>query len=270
MCQGVRMVNRSLYLARLLIVERDAGVQQLLADLLQEEGYFIAQAASLGEAQALLEEQTFHLVLSDLFSTTSEDRFAFVEGLRAAAFPTPVGLITGWNVSEEEIIRRGFALLVRKPFDLTALFSSIAMCLNVPLSPEEARQAQVVQALLHAAAASEWDVVASLCADDISFFLPGNLPLSGNVNGVSAFCDYLKGAARYFPGLRNEEVVIYHRPYGIAVRYCMRWHGPVGSPQHLVSALLLEFTGERISQIGARTNDARLNAVVEQAEQTYL
>lgn len=264
------MVNRSLSSARLLIVERDAGVQQLLADLLQEEGYLISQAASLAEAQALLEEQTFHLVLSDLFSITSGDRFAFVERLRAAAFPTPVGVITGWNVAEEEIIKRGFALLVRKPFDLMALFSSIAACLHVPLSPEEARQAQVVQTLLHAAAAREWEVVASLCAENLFYSLSGTSPLSATVNGVDAFCDYLQRAVRYFPGVRVEEVVIYHRPYGIAARYCMRWHGLDGSPQQLVSSLLLEFTGERVSRIGARMNEERLNAAVEQAEQTYL
>ncbi|HEY7122956.1 MAG TPA: hypothetical protein VH540_03295 [Ktedonobacterales bacterium] len=264
------MINRSLSSARLLIVERDAGVKYLLADLLQQEGYFISQASSLAEAQALLEEQTYHLVLSDLFSATTEDRFVFVEHLRAAAFPTPVGLITGWHVAEEEISKRGFALLVRKPFDLTAFFSSIAAYLNVPLSPEEARQGQVVQALLNAGAAKDWKVVASLCTEEVSFFLPGNTSLSGTVSGMEAFCDYLDGALRYFPGLRNEEVVIYHRPYGIAARYCMRWHGLDGRPQQMVSSLLLEFTGERISRIGARTNDARLAAVVEQAEQSYL
>ncbi|HEY7346828.1 MAG TPA: response regulator [Ktedonobacterales bacterium] len=120
---------------RLLIVEHDAGVRDLLAAFLMAEGYTVSLAASLVEAYRLLDEQTFHLILTDLFSSNPRDRFGSVELLRDAARPTPVGVLTGWNIAEEEIGQRGFAFLERKPFDIEQLFALIVACLSTPPNP---------------------------------------------------------------------------------------------------------------------------------------
>jgi DNA-binding response OmpR family regulator/ketosteroid isomerase-like protein len=120
---------------RLLVVEHDVGIQDLLHASLTAEGYAVSLAASPAEALPLLAEQPFQLVLTDLFSANCTDRLGAVEPLRASAYPTPVGVITGWNVAEEEVTRRGFAFLAGKPFDLEELFALIAACLNSSLNP---------------------------------------------------------------------------------------------------------------------------------------
>ena len=253
---------------RLLVVEHDAGIRDLLAAFLTAEGYAVSLATSPAEAYALLDEHTFHLVLTDLFSTTPQDRFAFVAALRATAFPTPVGVLTGWNAAEEASAQHSLAFLVRKPFDIEDLLASIAACLNMPLSPEEEHQAHLLRTFLERACAAEWDGVAALCTEDVIYSLPGNSPLSRTVSGKAAFCAYIQAGLSHFPGLRLKEVLVYRRPHGMAARYSMRWDAGDGSPQHLTAAILVEFAGGHIRRIGARTNDERLTTLVAPAAQT--
>ena len=127
------MMTRSPSPPRLLVVEHDAGIQDLLAAFLTSEGYAVSLAASPAEAQTLLDEQEFQLVLTDLFSTNLRDRFCSVEKLRASAHPTPIGVITGWNVEEEELTQHEVAFLIRKPFDVEDLSASIHACVNAPM-----------------------------------------------------------------------------------------------------------------------------------------
>lgn len=117
---------------RLLVVEHDTGIQDLLATFLTSEGYDVSLAASPDEARTLLDEESFQLVLTDLFSNNPSDRFDSIEPLRASAHPTPVGVITGWNVEENEIAQHEFAFLIRKPFDVDDLSASITACVKSP------------------------------------------------------------------------------------------------------------------------------------------
>ncbi len=127
------MMTRSPYLARLLVVEHDAGIQELLTAFLTSEGYSVCLANSPDEARALLREQSFNLVLTDLFSTSSRDRFRAALQLRACAYPIPVGVITGWNVEEAELAQHDFAFFLPKPFDVEDLVDSIAACVAAPV-----------------------------------------------------------------------------------------------------------------------------------------
>ena|ERR1051326_4097592 len=124
--------------ARLLVVEHDTGIQDLLATFLTSEGYDVSLAASPDEACTLLHEQNFHLVLTDLFSNSRNDRFCAAERLSTSAHPTPVGVITGWHVEEDEIAQHDFAFVIRKPFDVEALVDTITACVPSPLYVREA------------------------------------------------------------------------------------------------------------------------------------
>src|SRR5262245_47067876 len=126
------MTTRSPSSARLLVVEHDTGIQDLLTTFLTAEGYDVSVAASPDEARSLLNEQTFHLVLTDLFSNSLRDRFCAAEQLCTSAHPTPVGVITGWNVEEDEIAQHDFAFVIRKPFDVEHLVDSITACVPSP------------------------------------------------------------------------------------------------------------------------------------------
>lgn len=127
------MMTRSPFPARLLVVEHDAGIQDLLAAFLTSEGYSVSLATTPDEARTLLREQCFHLILTDLFSTSPRDRFCAVEQLRASAHHTPIGVITGWNVEDDEIAEHDFAFLLRKPFDVEDLVDSITACVETPV-----------------------------------------------------------------------------------------------------------------------------------------
>ena len=126
------MMTRSPSPPRLLVVEHDTGIQDLLTAFLTSEGYAVSLAASPAEAQTLLDEQNFQLVLTDLFSTSIRDRFHSVELLRASAQDVPIGVISGWNVEEEEISQHEVAFFLRKPFDVDDLYASISACVNSP------------------------------------------------------------------------------------------------------------------------------------------
>jgi len=83
------MLSDSPSVPRLLVVEHDTALQELLVAFLTSEGYGVSLATSPAEALALLDTQTFHLILTDLFSNDSQDRFAFVDQLRSVAKLTP-------------------------------------------------------------------------------------------------------------------------------------------------------------------------------------
>jgi CheY-like chemotaxis protein len=251
----------------LLIVEHDTDIRELLAAFLASEGYAVSLATSPAEAYALLDEQTFHLLLTDLFSTDPQNRFAFVDQLRTLADPTPVGALTAWNVGKEEVTQHGLAFLVHKPFDIADLLASIAACLNMAFSTEELRQTHLVQNVIEMACTAAWDGLAELCTEDMVFSDPGTSPLARTVSGKAAFCAYLQEGFAHFPGLRLEDVQVYRRPHGIAARYAIGWRNPDGSNGHLTGALLAEFAGERICRIGVRVNDEHVTAVLARLEQ---
>ena len=143
------------------------------------------------------------------------------------AHPIPVGVISGWKLQEEEVRQRGFACLVRKPFDLEALLTSIAACLQIPLTPEQARQAPVVQAYFAALSARAWDALLALCTDEVLYSLPDS-PFAGTIRGKAAFRTYTEETFRQFPAARFEEVLVSSRPHGLAARYRSCWATPEG------------------------------------------
>ncbi|HEY7418681.1 MAG TPA: nuclear transport factor 2 family protein [Ktedonobacteraceae bacterium] len=256
------MLSASPSTPRLLLVEHDEGIRELLAAFLTSEGYAVSLSTSPAEAYALLDEQTFHLLLTDLFSNTPQDRFEYVDQVRILADPTPVGVLTGWNVGEEAVTQHSLAFLVRKPFDIADLLASIAASLNMPFSPVERRQAHLVQNVVELACTAEWDGVAGLCTEDIVFSDPGTSPLARTLSGKAAFCGHLQEWFSHFPGLRLEKVLVYRRPHGMAARYAIGWRNPDGGTGHLTGALLVEFAGERICRIGVRVNDEHVTAVL--------
>lgn len=129
---------------RLLIVEDDAELRETLHLVLGEEGYQVTDAASLAQAMALLQQETFDFVLTDAFHTAGHPPLQSVLPLLNQAAPTPVGIITAWNLSEQTAQQEGFACFIRQPFDLDAFMATIAAVLNKPLTPAQVKQAHTV------------------------------------------------------------------------------------------------------------------------------
>src|SRR6478752_4637688 len=79
---------------RILMVESDVELGELVSLILEDEGYAIIAAHAPTDAVALLSQVMFDLVLTDGFSKTAGAVLAKVADLRDAAGVTPVVLFT--------------------------------------------------------------------------------------------------------------------------------------------------------------------------------
>lgn len=122
---------------RVLIVEHNRPIRDLLHVFLELEGYQTERAASLEEAFDKVNTQLFDLVVMDPFAQADQPKLAAAQHLKEQCEPTPVGLITAWQISQEEAAQAGFAFLVQKPFSFEDLLQRIADYLNQSFTPEQ-------------------------------------------------------------------------------------------------------------------------------------
>jgi PAS domain S-box-containing protein len=108
--------------ARLLIVDDDPAVRQVLADALRLDGHEVVAVTCGREALEAAGRQPFDLVLTDL-SMPEISGLELAQQLKAANPDLPVGLISGWDVAGENVSGRGALVdfVVRKPFSLSAV-----------------------------------------------------------------------------------------------------------------------------------------------------
>ena len=253
---------------RVLVVEHDPGVRDLLQAFLTSDGYGVLLVASPQQALPLLDTRTFHVILTDLFRAADQDLFEAIEPLRSQAHPIPVGVISGWKVTEKEVLQRGFACLVLKPFDLEMVLTTIAACLHISLNAEQARQAQIIQAYFAALSARKWEAMLALCTEDVVYSLPGTTPFAGTIRGKSAFRAYTEDTFGHFPDVQFEEVQVYRRPHGMAARYCGRWGTPEGGEASASGAVLFEFDGEQITHIGIQLGEKQRKVQLAPSERS--
>jgi CheY-like chemotaxis protein len=246
----------------ILVVEDDADIREILEILLGEEGYTGTFASSLDEALARIDSARYDLIVSDLLARQPTDPLSSVERLRERAAPTPVGLITGWKLAEEEVKRRGFAFLLRKPFGLDDLLAHIAAGIHTQLSEEQQHLAKVARHYFAALGARDWDGLCALCADDVTYELPGVSSFAAEVRGKQAFRAFTEATFAQFPDAYFDDVRIYSLPKGLAARYEGHWVTPSGAERQS-GAVIFHFAGDHIAQIGVRLNEAYLQARVE-------
>lgn len=252
----------------ILIVEEDRSIREMVSTLLHEEGYKTDEAATLTEALEQIDENSYDLVLTDLFTTNNQPpRLIDIQGLQQRCYPIPVGILTAWRASEYEVKRTGFAFLLEKPFDLDTLLQRIADSLNAPFTAEQAQQAQVIRRALQALSAGDWETLRALCTPTLCYY-----PLTRSIFtaerafiGMDAYLDYARLVRRRLPGFRIDQVVIFQHTKGLITRYRASWQGSDGAWQHIANSAICRFRGERISQIGVAQPQARMQALVEQA-----
>lgn len=247
---------------RILVVEDDDDLRDTLSIILQDHGYTVVTASSREAALVEADRQAFGFILTDLLVRGEGDRLQTAERLRERAFPTPVGILTGWRLSEAGVVSRGFVWLMGKPFDVEQLVTEIAAQLEVPLTAEEQRQAEVVQAYFAALSARDWNALAALCTDEVVYVLPGPAPFAGEVRGKEAFQRYTEETYQHFPGARFDEVRVYALPEGLVARYVGHWQATDGGFRQQAGAVVIRFTGEKIKQIGVRLNAQQLQALM--------
>ena len=110
---------------RVLLVEDEPDIAEVVVQLLSESGLTVRVANTLDQAIAALRESTFDLVLADGLSRDPEQAFATALTVLRAAGDTPVVLFTAHRREPDEVRAAGFAELISKPFNIDDLVERV-------------------------------------------------------------------------------------------------------------------------------------------------
>lgn len=114
---------------RILLVEDDADISALLAHFLRAEGYVVEQAYAGTEAQRLLEENPYDLLLLDLMLPGLSGEALF----RSLSAPKPPVIIISGRVGMEDkcrLLEQGVDDYITKPFEKREVLARIKLALR--------------------------------------------------------------------------------------------------------------------------------------------
>jgi CheY-like chemotaxis protein len=252
---------------RLLVVENDPGLSDLLTALLTEEGYGLVCASSLPQALALTETQVFHGIFTTLFPQDQKDPLRSVEPLRVLTTPTPIVVLSRYFVEEAEARRRGYASVLEFPFRIEDVLQVLATRINRPFSPAQAQHAQLITEFLAALGQGEWEMVRRLCLPTVQY-----VPLTTSrltpiplLEGIDASLAYAQAARAQLPGFRLDHCVVFEQRGQLVTRFGCSWQGRDGQQLSLVGSVVFRFAGERIAHIGVALPRHRLRALLANA-----
>lgn len=235
--------------ARLLLVEDDLDILFGVQVALEGEGYAVTSTETLPASLKRLEEHTYQLVLTDLFSPYGHDPLKSIRPLLTQAAPTPVAVMTAWPVSVEAATQAGVAWMMRKPFNLDDLLSAVQQELHP--RRRNVRQTFIVEQFFAALNARDWNRAARFCTPEL-VVRPLSAPavvLVGFPSGLLTYRALMEQRFSALPGYTFEEVQVFRRPVGLAVRYMARWEDRAGVVHHLAGSQHFRFEGGRIAQI---------------------
>jgi CheY-like chemotaxis protein len=124
---------------KILLVDDDPAIRQILVRLLMEEDYIVLAAANGAEALVLNASAKFDLVLLDL-NMPVKDGWETFEQLSSKNPLLPIILITARPNQFFPALASGVGALLEKPLDFTKLFHTIRDLLE---EPEEERLARL-------------------------------------------------------------------------------------------------------------------------------
>jgi len=119
-------IKRKQQKARILVIEDEEDVRQLLSDILTNAGHDVEIAADGSQGIELFEKKEFDLVLSDL-GMPGMSGWEVAEKVKSINDKVPVALITGWNVTLDgsKMNDSGVNLVVQKPFKMDQLLNLV-------------------------------------------------------------------------------------------------------------------------------------------------
>lgn len=244
-----------------LVVEDDPDTRDSIKMVLEDAGYGVSLAASLAEALHAIDERVFALIMTDLFAHATENRLDGATTIRDHAFPTPIAILSGWNLSSAQVAGEGFAFVASKPFDIDELLTSIAKAIDHPLTEEQRRHVPLVYAYFAALGAHDWDALVALCADDIVYGVPGSGPFAQVISGKAAFREYAERTLPDFPDVHFDQIEIYGTPLGLAARYRSVWRALGQQEIQQSGSVVFQFDDLTIRQVGVRLNHEQLSAL---------
>jgi len=111
---------------RILVIEDEEEVRELLKDVLADSGHEVETASSSGQGVELFKEKAFDLVFTDL-GMPGMSGWQVAEEVKKLNKHTPIILMTGWDVQlmDNEMRDRGVDFIVNKPFQLDQLLKLV-------------------------------------------------------------------------------------------------------------------------------------------------
>ena len=108
---------------RILVVDDEADIRELVQEILTEEGYAVDVAANATEARAACKRQPLDLVLLDIWMPDTDGISLLREWQHTQALSAPVVMMSGHGTVETavEATRLGAFDFVEKPLSLAKL-----------------------------------------------------------------------------------------------------------------------------------------------------
>lgn len=116
---------------RILLIDDDDAVREVLAEMLRTADYHVVEAATGAAGVALAEQAPFDLIFTDL-GMPDMNGWEVAARVRAERPNTRVGIITGWDVRADEARLRalGVEIVIAKPFRLQHVLDTVAEALD--------------------------------------------------------------------------------------------------------------------------------------------
>lgn len=116
--------------ARILVVDDEANIRELLDEILSEEGYSVTTAADAKDARAARREQSYDLTLLDIWMPDTDGITLLKEWAEAGSLD-PVVMMSGHGTVDTavEATRLGALDFIEKPVSLTKLLRTVSKAL---------------------------------------------------------------------------------------------------------------------------------------------
>jgi CheY-like chemotaxis protein len=116
---------------RVLAVDDEPELGAMLARILQNEGHYVRVSSKGADALALLRQESFDLLLTDI-SMPEMDGWEVARRAKEAQPRLLVGLMTGWGLQFEgiDLTANGIDFLLSKPFTVSAARALVARALS--------------------------------------------------------------------------------------------------------------------------------------------
>jgi PAS domain S-box-containing protein len=111
---------------RILVLDDDPAIAELLQDLLQEMGHEVQLVQDLNEALTVVAESPIDLMITDL-DLPNNSGWQVARSVRRVRPEILVGLVTGWplNATIDELKAQGVDFVLAKPFSIDTLTHAI-------------------------------------------------------------------------------------------------------------------------------------------------
>jgi DNA-binding NtrC family response regulator len=105
--------------ARILVIEDEEDVRQLLFDILSSEGHEVEVASDGIQGLDIFRGSDFDLVCTDL-GMPKVSGWQVAEEIKRIGRRVPVAIITGWdvNIMESELKEKAISFVIQKPFQV--------------------------------------------------------------------------------------------------------------------------------------------------------